>query len=85
MLVTNLPFYPQVKNKPCVHWAYVFIFLFSTVTNRESEVKNGTCINNIAQGLHHPFLKSFLAHKEIPSVLWPTVQNNHKSQFFGNF
>jgi hypothetical protein len=85
MFVTNLFFYPQVKNKPCVYWAYAFIFEFNTIANRDSEVKNGTCINNIALSLHHPVLKSLLAHKEIPSVLWPTVQNNHKSQFFCNF
>jgi hypothetical protein len=25
MLIINPVFYPQVKNKPCVHWAYEFI------------------------------------------------------------
>ncbi len=33
MPVTDSFFYPQVKNKPCVHRAYAFILEFSTVTN----------------------------------------------------
>jgi hypothetical protein len=30
----TLFFYPQVKNKPCVHWADAFILEFCTVANR---------------------------------------------------
>jgi hypothetical protein len=35
MLVTNAFsfLYPQVKNKPCVHWEYAFILVHSTVAN----------------------------------------------------
>ncbi len=34
MLVTNSFFYPQVKQKQCVNWAYAIILEFSTVANR---------------------------------------------------
>jgi hypothetical protein len=37
MLVTNAFsfLYPQVKNKPCVHWDYAFILEYSTVANNK--------------------------------------------------
>jgi hypothetical protein len=36
MRVTNSFFYnPQVKNKPCIHWAYMFILEYSTIVNNK--------------------------------------------------
>jgi hypothetical protein len=37
MLVINSFFYLQVKNEPCVHWAYAFIPEYSANANTNSE------------------------------------------------